>query len=48
MLAQSAETCVVYGMPKAVTQSALATESLSPDQLGAVLETVTGSVSQAA
>ena len=48
VLAQSAETCVVYGMPKAVTQSALATESLSPVQVGAVRETVTGSVSQAA
>lgn len=40
ILAQSAETCVVYGMPKAVTQSALATESLSPLQLAEVLSTV--------
>jgi two-component system chemotaxis response regulator CheB len=48
VLAQSAETCVVYGMPKAVTQAAIATESLSPQQLGDVLATVTSSASCAA
>lgn len=48
ILAQSAETCVVYGMPKAVTQSALATESLSPEQIGDVLARVTGAASRAA
>lgn len=30
ILAQSAETCVVYGMPKAVTQAAIIQASLSP------------------
>ncbi|MEX1090684.1 MAG: chemotaxis-specific protein-glutamate methyltransferase CheB [Phycisphaeraceae bacterium] len=30
ILAQDQESCVVYGMPKAVTQSALATASLAP------------------
>jgi two-component system chemotaxis response regulator CheB len=40
VLAQSAETCVVYGMPKAVTQSALAMESLSPEELAGVLASV--------
>lgn len=34
LLAQSAETCVVYGMPKAVTQAGLVSASLSPAQLG--------------
>ncbi len=41
VLAQSAETCVVYGMPKAVTQAAIATESLSPQQFGELLATIT-------
>jgi two-component system chemotaxis response regulator CheB len=33
ILAQSEETCVVYGMPKAVTENALITASLTPDQI---------------
>ncbi len=33
LLAQSEETCVVYGMPKAVTQAALVTASLAPQQI---------------
>ncbi|MFG0292417.1 MAG: chemotaxis response regulator protein-glutamate methylesterase [Phycisphaerales bacterium JB065] len=48
VLAQSAETCVVYGMPKAVTQAAIATESLSPTQLAELLAEVTAPVSCAA
>ncbi len=37
ILAQSAETCVVYGMPKAVTQQGLVAASLTPAQMGQVL-----------
>lgn len=37
MLAQSAESCVVYGMPKGVTQQGLAEASLSPGQIGQCL-----------
>jgi two-component system chemotaxis response regulator CheB len=37
ILAQSAESCVVYGMPKAVTQAALIQASLNPTQLAATL-----------
>ncbi len=37
VLAQSEETCVVYGMPKAVTQAGLAKASLSPQQIAKVL-----------
>lgn len=37
LLAQSAETCVVYGMPKAVTQAALVAASLSPAQFAQLL-----------
>lgn len=33
LLAQSEETCVVYGMPKAVTQEGLAMASLSPQHI---------------
>ncbi len=40
ILAQNEETCVVYGMPKAVTQAALVAASLSPDQIGAALKTL--------
>lgn len=37
LLAQSEETCVVYGMPKAVTENGLVSASLSPRDLGRVL-----------
>jgi len=33
ILAQNEETCVVYGMPKAVTENALIAASLSPQQM---------------
>ncbi|MEL7087664.1 MAG: chemotaxis response regulator protein-glutamate methylesterase [Planctomycetota bacterium] len=33
ILAQSAATCVVYGMPRAVIEAGFATASLSPDQI---------------
>ena len=33
IIAQSSETCVVYGMPKAVTENALIRASLSPEQI---------------
>jgi two-component system chemotaxis response regulator CheB len=40
MLAQSAESCVVYGMPKAITSHGLAEASLTPTQIGRVLATL--------
>ncbi|MBL0926725.1 MAG: chemotaxis response regulator protein-glutamate methylesterase [Phycisphaerales bacterium] len=40
ILAQSEETCVVFGMPKAVTQAALSIASLSPKQIGEALRSV--------
>lgn len=42
ILAQSEETCVVYGMPKAVTQAALVAASLTPDQITTSLLTLAG------
>jgi two-component system chemotaxis response regulator CheB len=48
VLAQSAATCVVYGMPKAVTQAAIATESLSPQQFAEVMAAVTSPAACAA
>lgn len=33
LLAQNAESCVVYGMPKAVTEQALIAASLTPEQI---------------
>jgi two-component system chemotaxis response regulator CheB len=39
VLAQSAETCVVYGMPKAVTQAGLANASLTPLEIAQSLRT---------
>jgi len=38
ILAQSEETCVVYGMPKAVTQQGLVSGSLSPEQIASLLK----------
>lgn len=40
ILAQSAETCVVYGMAKAVTQAALVKASLSPQAIAKCLATL--------
>ncbi len=37
VLAQSQETCVVYGMPKAVTEAGVTQANLSPDELGGAL-----------
>lgn len=34
IIAQSAATCVVYGMPRAVTEAGLASASLSPAEIG--------------
>jgi two-component system chemotaxis response regulator CheB len=40
LLAQSAETCVVYGMPKAVTENGLVAASLAPEQISTCLATL--------
>jgi two-component system chemotaxis response regulator CheB len=40
LLAQSAETCIVYGMPRAVTEAGLVDASLSPKGIGAVLKSL--------
>ena len=40
ILAQDQETCVVYGMPKAVTEKALVAASLPPDQIAKSLLTL--------
>jgi two-component system chemotaxis response regulator CheB len=42
IIAQSEETCVVYGMPKAVTQAALVAASLSPDEIASALRGLAG------
>ncbi|MFW5652703.1 MAG: protein-glutamate methylesterase/protein-glutamine glutaminase [Planctomycetota bacterium] len=42
LLAQNEETCVVYGMPKAVTQAGLVEASLAPGQLAQVLRPLRG------
>lgn len=39
-IAQSQETCVVYGMPKAVTENAVAAASLSPAEIVKLLQAV--------
>lgn len=38
ILAQNAESCVVYGMPKAVTQAGLIAASLNPQQIAGQLQ----------
>lgn len=43
VLAQSEETCVVYGMPKAVAEKGLAQASLTPEELAAALRSLGGS-----
>ena len=40
IIAQDQESCVVYGMPKAVTQSAIAAASLNATQIAKVLNTL--------
>ena len=40
ILAQNEETCVVYGMPKAVTENGLVAASLAPGQIGRALATL--------
>ncbi len=44
ILAQSAESCVVYGMPKSITAHGLAEASLTPTQIGRCLATLGGGV----
>ena len=43
ILAQNQESCVVYGMPKAVTENALTVASLDPDQIATCLQTLSSS-----
>jgi two-component system, chemotaxis family, protein-glutamate methylesterase/glutaminase len=43
IIAQSAETCVVYGMPKAVIDASAATAVLSPDDIASSLRTLSPS-----
>ncbi len=40
ILAQNQDTCVVYGMPKSVTEAGITTASLSPTDLGKALSTL--------
>ncbi len=42
IIAQDRESCVVYGMPKAVTEAGLINASLTPDQIAKVLSTLAG------
>ncbi len=42
IIAQDMQSCVVYGMPKAVSQAGLADGSMPPDDIGRVLSTVCG------
>ena len=48
ILAQNEETCVVYGMPKAVTENALIAASLCPEQIAASLLTLAPASDQSA
>ena len=41
LLAQNQETCVVYGMPKSVTEAGITAASLSPVDIGKALATLT-------
>jgi len=45
ILAQDAESCVVYGMPKAVTENALIAASLPPDKIAKSILTLASSSS---
>jgi two-component system, chemotaxis family, protein-glutamate methylesterase/glutaminase len=40
IIAQDEESCVVYGMPKSVTQAGLPAASLNPTQIGALVATL--------
>ncbi len=40
IIAQDEESCVVYGMPKSVTQAGLPAASLNPAQIGALIATL--------
>lgn len=40
VLSQSRETCVVYGMPKAIAENGASSAVLSPSEIGAALKTV--------
>jgi two-component system, chemotaxis family, protein-glutamate methylesterase/glutaminase len=40
VLAQAAETCAVYGMPRAIIEAGLAAAALTPEQIGTVLKAV--------
>lgn len=42
ILAQDLQSCVVYGMPKAVAQAGLADACLSPEQIGEITATLAG------
>ena len=48
LLAQNQETCVVYGMPKAVTQAGIIDASLSPTQIASALQTLAPDVGRRA
>jgi two-component system, chemotaxis family, protein-glutamate methylesterase/glutaminase len=47
LLAQNQDTCVVYGMPKSVTEAGITTASLSPENLGKALSTLASSAAAA-
>lgn len=44
LVAQNEESCVVYGMPRVVTESGLASASLSPDAIAAAVASAAGCV----
>ncbi|MDX2148308.1 MAG: chemotaxis-specific protein-glutamate methyltransferase CheB [Planctomycetota bacterium] len=48
ILAQEASTCVVYGMPRAVIDSPVGAEPMSPDEIGAFLASLAGASARAA
>jgi two-component system, chemotaxis family, protein-glutamate methylesterase/glutaminase len=47
ILAQNQETCVVYGMPKSVTEAGITTASLTPADIGKALSTLASSAAAA-
>lgn len=48
IFAQDADSCVVYGMPKAVNEAAIVSASLNPEALSQLLAAATGSTAAAA
>jgi two-component system chemotaxis response regulator CheB len=48
IVAQSAETCAVYGMPRAVVESGLAAAAMAPEQIGAILRNMAPATKQKA